>query len=103
MFQLKSTWKIFTISLIILKWYTRMLFSKYLVGDAASLFRNLEAGSIGSWDELCNTFSRCWGENMSFDKYLIDFHTLRRGEEEALVVFNRRFYSVYYSLGDHAH
>ena len=74
------------------------LFSKYLVGDAALWFRNLEAGSIGSWDELYNTFSRCWGENRSFDQYLTNFCTLKRGEEEPLVVFNRRFYSVYHSM-----
>jgi hypothetical protein len=29
---------------------------------------------------------------------LDDFNALRRGEEEALVVFNRRFYSVYHSM-----
>ena len=74
------------------------MFSKYLVGDAALWFNNLEAGSIGSWADLYNTFSRSWGENKSLDQYLTDFHTLRRGEEEALVVFNRRFYSVYHSM-----
>ena len=61
-------------------------------------FKNIEAGSIGSWDGLYNTFSIFWGENKSLDQYLIDFYTLRRGKEEALVVFNRRFYSVYHSM-----
>ena len=74
------------------------LFSKYLVGDASIWFKNIEAGSIGSWAGLYNTFSISWGENKSLDQYLIDFYTLRRGKEEALVVFNRRFYSVYHSI-----
>ena len=74
------------------------LFSRSLVGDVASLFRNIEDGSIGSWAELYHTFSRCWGENRSFDQYLTDFCTLKRGKEEVLVVFNRRLYSVYHSM-----
>ena len=61
-------------------------------------FKNLEAGSIGSWAELYNIFSRSWGENKSFDQYLTFFCTLKRGPEEYLVVFNRRFYSVYHSM-----
>ena len=45
-----------------------------------------------------------WGENKSLDQYLDDFNALRRGEEEALAVFNMRFYSVYHSMpGDHTH
>lgn len=74
------------------------LFSKSLVGDAALWFKNIEAGSIGSWAELYDAFSRYWGENRSFDQYLIDFCTLKRGKEEVLVVFNKRFYSVYHSM-----
>jgi hypothetical protein len=34
------------------------LFSKYLVGDTAFWFKNMEVGSIGSWVELYSTFSR---------------------------------------------
>ena len=34
----------------------------------------------------------------SLGQYLTDFHTLRIGEEEALVVFNIRFYNVYHSM-----
>ena len=75
-----------------------MLFSKSLVGDVALWFNNLEVGSIGSWDDLYNTFSISWGENKSLNQYLTDFHTLRRGEKEALVVFNKRFYNVYHSI-----
>ena len=74
------------------------LFSKSLVRDAALWFKNMEDGSIGSLDDLYNTFSISWGENKSLDQYLTDFHTLRRGKEEALVVFNKRFYTVYYSM-----
>jgi len=34
------------------------LFAKSLVGDVALWFKNLEVGSIGSWDELFGAFSR---------------------------------------------
>ena len=74
------------------------LFSKSLVGDVALWFKHLEAGSIGSWAKLYDTISSCWGENRSFDQYFTDFCTLKRGKEEALVVFNKRFYSVYHSM-----
>ena len=56
------------------------MFSKSLVGDAALWFKNLEDGSIGSWDDFYNMFSRSWGENRSFDQYLTDFCTLKRGK-----------------------
>jgi hypothetical protein len=77
---------------------TMRLFSKSLFGDAVVWFKVLEADSIGSWIELCNAFLKCWGENKSLDQYLDDFNASRRGEEEALAVFNRRFYSVYHSM-----
>jgi hypothetical protein len=77
---------------------TMRLFSKYLFGDVVVWFKGLGVNSIGSWIELCNAFLKCWGENKSLDQYLDDFNALRRGEEEALVVFNRRFYSVYHSM-----
>jgi hypothetical protein len=77
---------------------TMRLFSHSLSGDVVVWFRCLEAGSIGSWTELCHAFLKCWGENKSLDQYWFEFNALRRGEEEALVVFNRRFYNVYHSM-----
>jgi hypothetical protein len=74
------------------------LFSQSLCGDVYVWFRCLEAGSIGSWTELCHTFLKCWGENKSLDQYWFEFNALRRGEEEALDVFNMRFYNVYHSM-----
>jgi hypothetical protein len=74
------------------------LFSTSLFGDVDVWFKGLGADSIGSWIELCNAFLKCWGKNKSLDQYLVDFNALRRGEEEALVVFNKRFYSVYHSM-----
>jgi hypothetical protein len=74
------------------------LFSQSLSGDVVVWFRCLEADSIGSWTKLCHAFLKCWGENKSLDQYWFDFNALRRGEEEALVVFNKRFYSVYHSM-----
>ena len=74
------------------------LFSKSLVGDVALCFKNIEVGSIGSWDELYDVFSRYWGENRSFDQYFTNFCTLKRGKEEALAIFNIRFCSVYHSI-----
>jgi hypothetical protein len=77
---------------------TMRLFSKSLFGDVVVWFKGLGVDSIGSWIELCNAFLKYWGENKSLDQYLADFNALRRGEEEALVVFNMRFYSVYHSM-----
>jgi hypothetical protein len=74
------------------------LFSHSLSGDVVVWFRCLEAGSIGSWTELYHAFLKCWGENKSLDQYWSEFNALRRGEDEALVVFNRRFYSVYHNM-----
>jgi hypothetical protein len=39
-----------------------------------------------------------WGENKSLDSYLADFYVLRREEDEALSVFNRRFYIIYHDM-----
>jgi hypothetical protein len=58
----------------------------------------LRVDSIGSWIELSNAFSKHWGENKSLDLYLADFYALRRGEEEVLSVFNRRFYNIYHDM-----
>jgi hypothetical protein len=78
--------------------FTLRFFSHSLSGDVAVWFRCLEASYIGSWTELCHAFLKCWGENKSLDQHWFEFNSLRRGEEEALVVFNRRFYSVYHSM-----
>jgi hypothetical protein len=74
------------------------LFSNSLFGDVVVWFKCLGADSIGSWVELCNAFLKWWGENKSLDQYWDDFNALRRGEEEALAVFNRRFYRVYHNM-----
>ena len=73
-------------------------FSKYLIGDVALWFKNMEVASIGSWDELYDTFFKYWGERKSLYQYLHEFTTLRRGKNEVLSVFNQRFYSLYCSL-----
>jgi hypothetical protein len=74
------------------------MFSHSLSGDVAVWFRCLEAGSIGSWTELYHTFLKGWGENKSLDQYWSEFNASRRGEDEALVFFNKRFFSVYHSM-----
>jgi len=74
------------------------LFSKSLLGDVVVWFKGLGADSIGSWVELYNAFLKWWSKNKSLDQYWDDFNALRRGEEEALDVFNKRFYSVYHSM-----
>jgi hypothetical protein len=74
------------------------LFSKTLFRDVAVWFKSLRVDSIGSWIELSNDFSKHWGENKSFDLYLADFYALRREEEEALSIFNKRFYNIYHSM-----
>ena len=50
------------------------LFSKYLVGDVAFWFKNLVAGSIGSWDELFGAFSSRRGDNKSLSQYFVEFY-----------------------------
>ena len=77
---------------------TTRLFSKYLFIDVAVWFMSLRVDSIGSWIKLSNAFLKHWGENKSFDQYLADFYTLRRGEGEVFSIFNRRFYYVYHSM-----
>jgi hypothetical protein len=77
---------------------TMRVFSKSLFGDVSMWFKVLVYDSIGSWIELCNIFLKYWGENKSLDQYLIDFNVLMRGEEEDMVVFNRRFYRFYHSM-----
>jgi hypothetical protein len=74
------------------------IFSKYLIGYVALWFKNMEVASIGSWDELYDTFLKYWGERKSFDHYLNEFTTLRRGKNEVLSAFNRRFHNLYCSL-----
>jgi hypothetical protein len=39
-----------------------------------------------------------WGEYKSLDSYLADFYALKREQDEALPVFNRRFYSIYHDM-----
>jgi hypothetical protein len=73
-------------------------FSHSLSEDVVLWFRCMELGSIGSWTELYHAFLKCCDENKSLDQYWSDFNSLRRGEDEALVVFNMRFYSVYHNM-----
>jgi hypothetical protein len=74
------------------------LFFNSLFGDVAIWFRSLRAHSICSWINLSNVFLNNWGENKYFDQYLTEFHDLRRGEEETMVVFNQRFYNLYHYM-----
>jgi hypothetical protein len=73
-------------------------FSKSLIRDAAAWFRGLRDDSIGSWIEFSNAFLKYWGEYKSLDSYLADFYALKREQDEALPVFNRRFYRVYHDM-----
>ena len=74
------------------------LFCKSLVRDVAFWFKNLEADSISSWTKLSYAFLKYWGENKSLDQYWAEFIVLKRGDEEALAIFNGRFYNVYHSM-----
>jgi hypothetical protein len=74
------------------------IFSKSLFRDAFIWFKGLRADSIGSWIELSNAFLKHWCENKSLDLYLVDFYALKREENEALHVFNRRFYNIYHDM-----
>jgi hypothetical protein len=74
------------------------LVSKSLFRYVVVWFNNLRVDSIGSWIDLSNSFSKYWGENISFDLYLAEFYALRREEEEAFSVFNERFYNIYHDM-----
>jgi hypothetical protein len=74
------------------------LFSKSLIRDVFEWFKDLRANSIGSWIEFSNVFLKYWGENKSLDSYLADFCALKREKDEALFVFNRRFYGIYHDM-----
>ena len=74
------------------------LFSNSLFGDAAIWFRSLRAHSICSWIKISDIFLNHWGENKYFDQYLNEFHGLRRGEQETMVVFNQIFYNLYHNI-----
>jgi hypothetical protein len=74
------------------------MFSKSLIKDVATWFKGLRADSIGSWIEFSNAFLKYWGEYKSLDSYLADFYALKREQDEALPVFNRRFYRVYHDM-----
>jgi hypothetical protein len=70
-------------------------FSKSLIKDVAVWFKSLRADSIGSWTKFSNVFLKYWGKYKSLDSYLADFYALKREQDEALPVFNRRFYRAY--------
>jgi hypothetical protein len=74
------------------------LFSKYLVGDVALWFKNMEYSSIDSWAKLYGSFLRYLGENKSFDQYLTEFHDLRREKDEGITILKKRFYSFICSM-----
>jgi hypothetical protein len=74
------------------------LFCKYLVRDVAFWFKNLEVGSIGSWDDFHCIFMRYWGKNKSDDQYISEFYALKRKENEVLFVFNWRFHNFVLSM-----
>jgi hypothetical protein len=73
-------------------------FSKSLIKDVATWFKGLKVDSICSWIEFSNAFLKYWGEYKSLDSHLADFYALKREQDEALLVFNRRFYSVYHDM-----
>jgi hypothetical protein len=73
-------------------------FSKSLIRDVDVWFKGLRADSIGSWIEFSNVFVKYWGEYKSLDSYLADFYALKREQGEALSVFNRRVYNIYYDM-----
>ena len=65
---------------------------------SAFWFKNLEADSIGSWADFHLLFMRYWSKNKYDEHYISEFYALKRNEDEALVVFNRRFHTFYLSM-----
>jgi hypothetical protein len=74
------------------------LFCKPLVRNVSFWFKNLEVGSIGSWDDFCRLFMRYWGKNKSDDQYISKFYALKRKENEVIISFNWRFHSFVLSM-----
>ena len=73
-------------------------FSKYLIRDVALWFKGLRVDSISSCINFSNVFMKYWGNNKSTDSYLVDFYDLKREHNETLLVFNRRFCSIYHGM-----
>jgi hypothetical protein len=73
-------------------------FSKSLIKDAATWFKGLKVDSICSWIEFSKAFLKNWGEYKSLDSHLVDFYALKREQDEALHVLNRRFHRVYHDM-----
>jgi hypothetical protein len=74
------------------------LFSNYLIIDVVVWFKGLRADFIGSCIKFSNAFLKYWGEKKSLDSYLADFCSLKREKDEALSIFNRRFYGIYHDM-----
>ena len=75
-----------------------IFFSKSLIRDVVAWFKGLRDDSIGSWIEFFNAFLKYWGEYKSLDLYLADFYALKREQDEALSIFNRRFFNIYHNM-----
>jgi hypothetical protein len=74
------------------------LFSKCLLRDSSVWFKGLKVDFIFSWTNFSNAFLYYWGENKSLDSYLSDFCVLRRVEDKALSIFNKKFYIIYHEI-----
>ena len=73
-------------------------FAKYLVGNVALWFRNMESCSICSWIGFHGVFLRYWSENKSYDQFISKFYSLIREKDEVVVMFNKRFYNLYLNM-----
>ena len=73
-------------------------FSKSLIKDVVVWFKGLRADSIGSWIKFSNVFMKYWGDHKSPDLYLPYFYVLKKEQNETLLDFSQRFYSIYHGM-----
>jgi hypothetical protein len=58
----------------------------------------MKAYYICSWTYFHHVFLRYCGENKYVDQYLNELNNMRRGKEESLATFNRRFHGFYRNM-----
>jgi hypothetical protein len=74
--------------------YSRLLIQTF-EGQVRTWFQGLVAGSIGSYDELENSFIRQWKEMKDHLYYITKFGALRKNNLESVLKFTQRFNKLY--------
>jgi hypothetical protein len=66
-----------------------------LDGQARKWFKELPANSITGIEQLDEVFLKHWGERRDFLYYIYEFGNLKRGDEESVSDFIKRFNKMF--------